>query len=127
MIREGSSEKNLDALLPLVTDKTYKRCLFVVDDRSCVDLLRDGDIDGVVRKAIKLGLDPVRAIQLATINPAEYFRQQEVGAVAPGYMADLIVLSDLSQLPIEMVFYRGHLVAREGSPYSPPLRLPAED
>ncbi|MFC2022498.1 amidohydrolase family protein, partial [Chloroflexota bacterium] len=52
MIREGSSEKNLDALLPLVTDKTYKRCMFVVDDRSCVDLLRDGDIDAVVRKAI---------------------------------------------------------------------------
>jgi adenine deaminase len=50
MIREGSSEKNLDALLPLVTDKTYKRCLFVVDDRSCVDLLKDGDIDAVVRK-----------------------------------------------------------------------------
>jgi adenine deaminase len=116
MIREGSSEKNLDALLPLVTDKTYKRCLFVVDDRSCVDLLRDGDIDGVVRKAIGQGLEPVRAIQLATINPADYFRLNGLGAIAPGYMADLIVLSDLSQLQIEMVFYRGHLVAREGKP-----------
>jgi len=74
MIREGSSEKNLEALLPLVTDRTYKRCLFVVDDRSCSDLLKDGEIDAVVRKAIRLGLDPVRAIQLATINTAEYFR-----------------------------------------------------
>ncbi|GAI74563.1 unnamed protein product, partial [marine sediment metagenome] len=91
MIREGSSEKNLDALLPLVTDKTYKRCLLVVDDRSCVDLLRDGDIDAVVRKAIRSGLDPVRAIQMATINAAEYFRLARLGAIAPGYTANLIV------------------------------------
>jgi len=116
MIREGSSEKNLDALLPLVTDKTYKRCMFVVDDRSCVDLLRDGDIDAVVRKAIKRGLDPVRAIQLATINPAEYFRLNRLGAIAPGYLANLMVIDDLSNLSIDMVFYRGRLVARQGKP-----------
>jgi adenine deaminase len=116
MIREGSSEKNLEALLPLVTDKTYNRCLFVVDDRSCADLLRDGDIDAVVRKAIGLGLEPVRAIQLATINPAQYFRRDGLGAIAPGYMANLIVLSDLRRLEIEMVFYRGKMVAQEGKP-----------
>lgn len=116
MIREGSSEKNLDALLPLVTDKTYKRCMFVVDDRSCVDLLRDGDIDAVVRKAIKQGLDPVRAIQLATINTAEYFRLARLGAVAPGYLANLIVFGELSSLRIDMVFYHGRLVAKEGKP-----------
>ncbi|MFC2012055.1 adenine deaminase [Chloroflexota bacterium] len=116
MIREGSSEKNLDALLPLVTDKTYKRCMFVVDDRSCVDLLRDGDLDAVVRKAISLRLDPVRAIQLATINPAEYFHLEGLGAIAPGYQADLIVISDLAGLKIEMVFSEGRLVAREGKP-----------
>ena len=119
MIREGSSEKNLDALLPLITDKTYKRCLFVVDDRSCVDLLRDGDIDAVVRKAIRSGLDPVRAIQLATSNTAEYFRLARLGAVAPGYMANLIVLSELSNLQIDMVFYQGRLVARDGKPLFP--------
>jgi len=119
MLREGSSEKNLEALLPLVTDKTFQRCMFVVDDRSCLDLLKDGDIDGVVRKAIRLGLDPVRAIQLATINPAEYFRRQGLGAIAPGYMANLIVLSDLPKLKIEQVFYRGKLVAREGKPLFP--------
>jgi adenine deaminase len=119
MLREGSSEKNLEALLPLITDKTYRRCLFVVDDRSCVDLLRDGDIDGVVRKAIQLGLNPVRALQLATINPAEYLRQQGLGAVAPGYMANLIVLGDLSRLQIDLVFYRGQLVAKEGKPLFP--------
>jgi len=119
MIREGSSEKNLDALLPLVTDKTYGRFLFVVDDRSCGDLLRDGDIDAVVRKAIRRGLDPVRAIEMATINSAEYFRLDRLGAVAPGYLANLIVISDLSSLEINMVFYRGRLVAREGKPLFP--------
>jgi adenine deaminase len=116
MIREGSAEKNLEALLPLVTDKTYNRCLFVVDDRSCIDLLHDGDIDAVVRKAIKLGLEPVRAIQLATINPARYFRRDRLGGIAPGYMANLIVLSDLPRLQIEMVFYRGEMVAQGGKP-----------
>jgi adenine deaminase len=116
MIREGSSEKNLDALLPLVTDRTYRRCLLVVDDRSCVDLLKDGDIDAVVRKAIHRGLDPVRAIQMATINTAEYFRLEGLGAVAPGYQANLIVIDDLTRLTIDMVFYRGGLVAKEGKP-----------
>jgi adenine deaminase len=119
MIREGSSEKNLEALLPLVTDKTYQRCLFVVDDRSCVDLLQDGDIDAVVRRAIDLGLEPVRAIQLATINPADYFRLDGLGAVAPGYMANLIALGDLAEFKADMVFYRGRLVAREGKPLFP--------
>ena len=125
MIREGSAEKNLEALLPLVTDKTYKRCLFVVDDRSCVDLLRDGDIDAVVRKAIRLGLDPVRAIQMATINAAEYFRLEHLGAVAPGYLANLIVLSDLESLQVESVYYRGKLVASEGEPLFPAHRARA--
>ena len=119
MIREGSSEKNLDALLPLVTDKTYKRCMFVVDDRSCVDLLKDGDVDAVVRKAISRGLDPVRAIQMATVNTAEYFRLARLGAIAPGYLANLIVLSELSKLQIDMVFYRGQMVARGGKPLFP--------
>ena len=126
MIREGSSEKNLDALLPLVTDKTYHRCCFVVDDRSCADLLRDGDIDAVVRKAISRGLDPVRAIQMATINTAGYFRLEGLGAVAPGYLANLIVLDDLSELETNMVFYQGQLVAQEGKPLFPSYRASAE-
>jgi len=116
MIREGSSEKSLETLLPLVTDKTCKRCIFVVDDRSCIDLLRDGDIDAVVRKAIRCGLDPVRAIQLATINTAQYFRLDRLGAIAPGYLANLIVINDLSSLEIDMAFHRGRLVARGGEP-----------
>jgi len=119
MIREGSSEKNLAALLPLVTEKTYRRCLFVVDDRSCADLLKDGDIDAVVRKAIHRGLEPVRAIQMATINAAEWFRLPRLGGIAPGYLANLIVIAELSRLEIEMVFHRGRLVARAGKPLFP--------
>jgi adenine deaminase len=119
MIREGSSEKNLEELLPLVTDNTYKRCMFVVDDRSCVDLLDDGDIDAVIRKAIKLGLEPVRAIQLATINTAEYFKLDRLGAIAPGYYANLVVIDDLSELSINVVFYRGHSVAVNGKALFP--------
>jgi len=115
MIREGSSEKNLDELLPLVTDKTYKRCLFVTDDRTCADLLREGDIDAVVRKAIARGLDPIRAIQMATINTAEHFRLRQVGAVAPGYVANLIVIDDLSKLSVDTVFHKGKLAALKGA------------
>ena len=116
MIREGSSEKNLEALLPLVTDKTYPRCFFVVDDRSCYDLLNDGDIDAVVRKAIRLGLEPVRAIQMATINTARYFKLNRLGAIAPGYFANIIITPDLKTLPIEEVYYHGRLVSQGGLP-----------
>lgn len=114
MIREGSSEKNLEALLPLVTDETYSRCLFVTDDRHAQDILEEGAIDAVVRKAIRLGLKPERAVQLATINAARYFRLEGLGAIAPGYFANLIVLDDLKDFHIDSIFYRGKMVAREG-------------
>lgn len=122
MIREGSSEKNLESLLPLVTDKTYKRCFFVGDDRDCADLLYDGDIDAVVRKAIKQGLDPIRAIQLATINTVEYFGLRGLGAIAPGYQANFIVLDDLADMKAGMVFYHGRLVAQDGE-----MKIPIPD
>ena len=128
MIREGSSEKNLEALLPLVTDKTYPRCMFVVDDRHGKDILHDGDIDAVVRKAIRLGLEPVRAVQLATINTATYFRLKGYGAVAPGYYASFLILDDLADFRIASVYYRGKKVAENGKPlfdlpHIPPGRL----
>ena len=115
MIREGSTEKNLEALLPLVTDKTYPRCFFVVDDRHADDILHDGDIDAVVRKAIRLGLEPVRAIQMATINTANYFRLNKLGAIAPGYFANFIVFDDLKDFRVKMVYYRGEKVAENGN------------
>ncbi len=114
MIREGTTEKNLAALLPLVDDRTASRCLFVVDDRSCRDLREDGDIDAVVRKAISLGLDPLRAVQLATINAAACFRLPGLGAVAPGYRAHLLVCDDLRSLRPRQVYIDGRLVAEDG-------------
>jgi len=114
MIREGTTEKNLAALLPLITDRTASRCLFVVDDRSCRDLQEDGDIDAVVREAIALGLDPLRAVQLATINAAACFQLPGLGAIAPGYRAHLLVCDDLRSLRPRQVYIDGRLVAEDG-------------
>jgi len=119
MIREGTSEKNLADLLPLVDDRTASRCLFVVDDRSCHDLLEDGDIDAVVRKAIALGLDPIRAVQLATINAASCFQIAGLGAIAPGYRAHLLVCEDVSRPRPRQVYLAGRLVAEDGEPLFP--------
>jgi len=88
----------------------------VVDDRSCRDLQQDGDVDAVVRKAIALGLDPLRAIQLATINPATYFGLRDLGAVGPGCRAHLLVCDDLERLHIRQVYHNGQLVAEDGLP-----------
>jgi adenine deaminase len=125
MIREGTTEKNLEELLPLVTDRTAPRCLLVVDDRSCRDLQQDGDADAVVRKAIALGLDPVRAVQLATVNPATYFGLRDVGAIGPGYRAHLVVCDDLERLRIRQVYHNGRLVAEDGKPLFEAPRMPA--
>jgi adenine deaminase len=114
MIREGSSEKNLDALFSMINHQTLKQCFFVVDDRSCTDLFYDGDVDAVVRRAIQKGLDPIWAIQMATINPAQYFRLDRLGAIAPGYHANLMILDDLKDIEPKQVFYHGQLVAEHG-------------
>jgi adenine deaminase len=116
MIREGSAEKNLADLLPLVTDRTYHRCMLVVDDRNAKDLLHDGDVDAVVRKAIRLGLDPVRAITLASLTPATFHQLEGLGGIAPGYWANLLVIGDLETLDVQQVYYRGRLVAGDGQP-----------
>ena len=127
MIREGSSEKNLKELLPLVTDSTFHRCMLVVDDRSARDIYYEDDVDAVVRKAIRLGLDPIPAIQLATIVPATYFRLEGLGGIAPGYWANLMVLDDLEEFTISSVYYRGRLVASEGEPLFSAGRAPEMD
>ncbi len=114
MIREGSVAKNMEALLPLVTPENARRCMFVSDDDGPADLLDRGHMDHIVRKAIGLGLNPMLAIQMATINTAEYFALRDLGAIAPGYRADMVVFDDFENLEIRKVFRGGRLVAENG-------------
>lgn len=114
MIREGSAAKNLEALLPLVTEHNSRNCFFVTDDTDPGDIIEKGHINRLVRKAIQKGMDPVRAIQMATINTATYFRLDGLGAVLPGYWADLLILDDLQNLSMDSVYHGGLLAARRG-------------
>src|SRR3989442_4424959 len=114
MIREGSAARNLDTLLPLVKELHPPRVFFVTDDRDPQDLTTRGHIDSMVRRAIALGLDAVEAIRLASYNTAQYFRLYNRGAVAPGFVADLVVLDDLNLFQVESVYKDGALVAQDG-------------
>ena len=125
MIREGTSARNLLSLLPLVTGLNSRLCHFCTDDRHPDSLLREGHVDGIVRRAIAWGLDPVMAIQMATINTAEYFRLHNLGAVAPGYRADLLVLDDLPGVRVSEVYVAGELVAKDGEFLPPRADRPA--
>lgn len=121
MIREGSATKNLDALLPLINDKNISRIMFCTDDRHPNDLLSEGHIDYIIRRAIEKGLDPVKAIRIATLNPSLYFRLEKLGAIAPGYFADLVVISDLNKLKIDRVMKNGKFVSEgDNLTYKPP-------
>lgn len=114
MIREGSQTRNLDALLPLVTPMTAEHFMFCTDDKDVRDLLEEGQIDFMIRKAIGHGLDPILAIRLGTYNTARYFGLRDRGAVLPGYRADLAVVDDLKQFRVTHTFHRGLLVAQDG-------------
>jgi len=114
MIREGSAARNLDALLPLVKELHPPRVFFVTDDRDPQDLTTRGHIDSMVRRAIALGLDAVEVIRLASYNTAQYFRLYNRGAIAPGFVADLVVLDDLDTFQVESVYKDGTLVAQHG-------------
>lgn len=121
MIREGTAAKNLEALMPLCKAPYYHRCMFVTDDKHAGDLLRQGHLDGIIRKAVRLGADPIAAIKMASLHPAQYFGLKEQGAVAPGYKADLVVLSDLVQMEVCQVFKNGRLVAEQGQMEKPEI------
>lgn len=126
MIREGSAAKNLKDLAPIVNDTSLRRLLLVSDDRHPQDLLRQGHLDHIIRTAISLGIRPLSALTMATLNPAEYFGLKGRGAIAPNYWADMIVVDDLEEFRVEKVFKKGDLVAENGemvvdiAPYSDP-------
>ena len=114
MVREGTAARNLEGLISLCKQPYANRCMFVTDDKHPGDLQRKGHMDGIIRKAVRLGADPVTAIQMATLHPARYFGLRENGAVAPGYRADLVVLEDLEQIKAVQVYKNGKLAAQMG-------------
>ena len=114
-LREGSAARNVEALIPAINDANASRFCFCTDDRHPGDLHLQGHIDHAVRKAISLGLDPVTAIAMGSLHVAEHYRQPDLGAIAPGRQADLIVFDSLDDLRPSSVYYRGELIARDGA------------
>ncbi len=113
-IREGSAARNLDALIGAVTLRNHHFFSFCTDDRDPLEILTEGHIDHLVRTAIGHGVDPVAAIRMATINTARYFNLRSMGAIAPGYKADMVFVDDLEQMNIRMVIKDGRVVVRDG-------------
>ena len=115
LIREATNAKNLDALMPVdYTSKYAGGVCFCTDDRTPGELLRDGSVDGMVRRAIAFGIGPVEAIRMATLNAAEWFGLRDRGAIAPGRAADLFVFDDLQAPHAKLVVSGGRVVARDG-------------
>jgi adenine deaminase len=116
MIREGTAAKNLDALMGLFQPPYHQRAILVSDDKHPYDLLEYGHIDDMLRRAIRKGADPCIAVKMATYNPAVYFGLKNTGAIAPGYKADIIILSDLNDVKVEKVFKNGRLIIDDNIP-----------
>ena len=107
MIRQGTAARNLDDLISLFDAPYNHRCLLVTDDRHPADIMKEGHIDNIIRLAVKKGKSPITAIQMATIQAAQYFGLRYLGAVAPGYRADILVLDDLETVDVKDVYSRG--------------------
>ncbi len=112
MVREGTVAKDLKALMPLLKTQNTRKCVFVTDDRHPEHLFEH--INYMIRKSVEAGVDPIKAIQMATINTAEYFKIQNLGAIAPGYKANMVVLDNLKDFKPTKVFKKGKLVAQNG-------------
>lgn len=115
MIREGGLARDMEALLPIVTPENERRCLFCTDDRHPQDIINEGHMNYILKRAVSLGLDPITAVRMATLNTAEYFGLRKLGAISPGYIADIAVFDSLKKFNVSMTFKRGKLVARDGA------------
>jgi adenine deaminase len=114
LVREGSTERNLEDIIALVTPQNAANCSFATDDKLPGDLVHEGHIDHSIRKAIAHGVAPMTAIQMGTINTARYYRLKNHGAIAPRFWADFIVFDDLRKFQIKRVYKKGALVAENG-------------
>lgn len=114
MIREGTAAHNLEALLPLLQPQFADRCMFCCDDKHPSDLLHKGHIDTIVKRAIELGADPITAVKVAGHNAARYFSLNNRGAIAPGYLADFVVIDSFESFTVQQVFKRGVLQYENG-------------
>ena len=114
MIRAGTAARNLEALVPLLCDKYVERCMFCTDDKHPNDLLEKGHIDYIVKKAIALGADPILAVKAACHNAARYFQLNNRGAIAPGYLADFVIIDDFQSFAIQQVYKKGVLMCDHG-------------
>jgi len=114
LLREGSTERNLEHLLPLINAHNSQNCSFATDDKLAGDLVNEGHIDHAVRKAIQGGVPPIAALQIATINTARHYQLHNLGAIAPRYWADFIVFDDLKKFRVRQTYKKGVLVAENG-------------
>lgn len=119
LVREGSTERNLEDIISLVTPENSANCSFATDDKLPGDLVEEGQIDHSIRKAIKLGVGPITAIQMGTINTARYYRLKNHGAIAPRYWADFIIVDDLKEFEVRQVYKKGQLIAEDGNYLEP--------
>ncbi len=114
LLREGSTERNLKHLLPLINAHNSQNCSFATDDKLAGDLVNEGHIDHAVRLAIAGGVPPITALQIATINTARHYQLHNLGAIAPRYWADFIVFDDLKNFRVRQTYKKGVLVAENG-------------
>ncbi|MDO5517581.1 MAG: adenine deaminase [Clostridium sp.] len=115
LIREGTVAKNLKDILPAVNDSNSARFCFCTDDKHIDDLVLNGSINSSIKASINYGLRPETAIQMATLNPASLYKMKNKGAIAPGYIADFIILDDLDSFKINSVYKNGNCVVLENS------------